>query len=89
VILSGFDVIISFRKDRPQSEGRRYAHPGIKAPPVRRGKAKGAPRRVLINYKGPRYSGGDLKVSVCISQQAEFVFDGLISCRPILGGICD
>ena len=35
MILSGFDVIIFFWKDRPQSEGRRHAHPGIKTEPER------------------------------------------------------
>mgnify|MGYP007078371086 CR=1 FL=1 len=39
------------------------------------GRGKGASRREFDCYKGPRYIGGDLKVSMCISQQAEFVFD--------------
>ena len=32
-IFSDYDVIISFRKDQPQSEGSRHAHHGIKSPP--------------------------------------------------------
>ena len=39
--LSGFYVIMFFWKDRPQSEGRRHADPGIKTEPdrIRKGTA--------------------------------------------------
>eukprot|EP00966_Prymnesium_polylepis_P294992 6812567-Prymnesium_polylepis.1 len=45
----------------------------------------------LIDYKGPRCtcSDGDLKVSMCISKEAEFAFDSLWSCSPSLGGVYD
>ena len=33
MILCDFYEIMFFGKDRPQSEGSRYAHPGIKSPP--------------------------------------------------------
>ena len=33
MILCDFYEIMFFGKDRPQSEGSRHAHPGIKSPP--------------------------------------------------------
>ena len=48
-VLSRFGVIMFFRKDPPQTEGRRDAHHEIKTPPVR-GDWTGARLQIQIHF---------------------------------------